>query len=357
MLYRISGVRFFNYKKANRKLPIPFDRYLALTLLIAGVAAPTLIDDLFVTIYLLPWIIWCAAILGINIIVGWGGQLHLGYAAIMAIGAYTYVHVAQIGVNWIIALVIAGGSAASVGALFAITALRVKGLYLALTTLALQFVVDWVLSHVPAITGGSQAALQVPRPRLFSGLEISGAGLYYVALGWCVLVTLFVLNLKRSALGRALIAVREKDYAAEILGVRSFWYKLVAFMTSAFVGGVSGAILVITYYKLITPEQFTIDVSIQALAMVVIGGLGSIIGTYLGVAIILLLPGILAISISSFAQLTHLNFNIEMLAHIPTAIYGVLIVAVLLIEPLGLGKLYNNVRSYFYTWPFGYSRE
>jgi branched-chain amino acid transport system permease protein len=316
---------------------------LALTLLIlpAGLAA-----------LLLPWLIWTAAALGLNLVLGWAGQLHLGYAAVMAVGAYSAVHAARFGIPWEFALLIGGLSAALVGSLFSVAALRVKGLYLALVTLAMQFIMDWILGHSPAISGGTHASLQAPTLRLLGFPIESQAGLYYVAFGWCVLVTVFLLNLRRTGLGRALVAVREKDYAAAVLGVNSFYYKLVAFAASAFIAGVSGAILSVTFYFLVSPEQFNVNVSIQVLAMVIVGGLGSIIGTYLGVALILLAPAIANNLVGWAAAGLDLRLSPETLAHIPNAAYGALIVGFLLAEPLGLGKIYANIRTYFLVWPF-----
>jgi branched-chain amino acid transport system permease protein len=171
------------------------------------------------------------------------------------------------------------------------------------------------------------------------------------------MVTSFMLNLRRTALGRALVAVREKDYAAAVIGVNSFYFKLLAFATSSFIGGVTGAIMIFTFYHAVTPEQFSVDVSIQALAMVIVGGLGSIIGSYFGAAFILLVPGVMNSFISWAATRFGVALSMETLAHLPHALYGALIISFLLIEPLGLGKIYSNVRDYLLVWPFGYVKK
>ncbi|MCB1755448.1 MAG: branched-chain amino acid ABC transporter permease [Gammaproteobacteria bacterium] len=352
MFYRQAGVRHVNYVSDSRLFKVRADRYLITALFVLGLAAPFLVGDLYLSSYLLPWLIWTAAALGLNLLSGWAGQLHLGYAAVMAVGAYSAVHAARFGIPWEIALLIGGAMAAVIGSLFAFAALRVKGLYLAITTLAMQFVMDWVLGHVPAITGGSHASLQAPTFRLLGMPITSDAGLYYVAFGWCVLVTVFLLNMRRTGLGRALVAVREKDFAAAILGVNSFAYKLIAFAASSFIAGVTGALLVATFYFLVTPEQFTVNVSIQVLAMVIVGGLASIIGTYMGVALILLVPGLINNFFAWATSALNLTVNVETMAHLPTATYGALIVGFLLLEPLGLGKLYGNLRDYLMVWPF-----
>jgi branched-chain amino acid transport system permease protein len=352
MFYRLSGVHHNSYVSDSRLYRIPADRNLALFFLALGLVAPLLVGSLYLNSYLLPWLVWTAAALGLNLVTGWAGQLHLGYAAVMAVGAYSAVHAAKFGIAWEFALLIGGISASVVGSLFAFAALRVKGLYLALTTLAMQFVMDWVLTHSPAISGGSHASLQAPTFALL-GLPItSDTGLYYVAFAWCLLVTIFMLNLRRTGLGRALVAVREKDYAAAILGVNSFYYKIVAFATSSFIGGVSGAVLVATFFFLAAPEQFSVTVSIQVLAMVIVGGLGSTIGTFFGVALILLAPGFVNGIVAKGAIALGLQLNVETLAHIPTATYGALIIIILMVEPLGLGKLYGNIRDYLMVWPF-----
>lgn len=352
MFYRLSGVRHTSYVSDTKMFKVPADRNAVVFFLLLGLIAPLIIPSLYLNSYILPWLIWTAAALGLNLVTGWAGQLHLGYAAIMAVGAYASVHAAKFGLPWELALLIGGLSSAVIGSLFAFTALRVKGLYLALTTLAMQFVMDWVLSHSPAISGGSHASLQSPTFALLGQKITSDAGLYYVAFGWCVLVTIFMLNMKRSGLGRALVAVREKDFAAAILGVNSFYYKVIAFAASSFIAGVTGALLVATFYFLAAPEQFAVHVSIQVLAMVIIGGLGSIIGSYLGAALILLMPSVVNQVFTTIVGGFGLELSLETLAHIPNAAYGALIIIFLMVEPLGLGKLYANIRDYLMVWPF-----
>lgn len=357
MLYRQAGIFHTDYASERAMFPVPFDRWSVLVLLALALTAPLYASSLTVSSYLLPWLVWTSATLGLNLILGWAGQFHFGFAAVMGIGAYAAVHGARNGIPWEIAVVLGGLAAAVIGSAFAFAALRVKGLYLALSTLALQFIMDWVITHVPAISGGTQATLQAPQLRLLGQPIDSDAGLYYVALGWCLLVTVFMLNLRRTALGRALVAVREKDFAAAVIGVNSFRYKLVAFATSSFIGGISGAVLVFTFYRAVTPEQFAVNVSIELLAMVIVGGLGSIIGSYFGAAFILLMPGLMNSLIAWLAGLAGLQLGVETLAHIPHAVYGALIIVFLLVEPMGLGKLYGNLRDYLMVWPFGYARK
>ena len=208
MLYRRAGIRHTDYASDRELFPIPADRIAILVLLALALLAPLLFSSLTVSSYMTPWLVWVSATLGLNLIIGWAGQFHFGYAAVMGIGAYTTVHAYKAGVPWEIAVVLGGLMATVIGVGFAFAALRVKGLYLALSTLALQFVMDWVISHVPAISGGVSATLQAPALALLGQRIESDAGLYYVALGWALLVTLFMLYLRGAARGRAPVAAR-----------------------------------------------------------------------------------------------------------------------------------------------------
>jgi branched-chain amino acid transport system permease protein len=357
MLFRQAGIRHTDYASDRALYPIPADRIMVGALLAFALAAPFVVGSLALASYLTPWLVWTAAALGLNLILGWAGQFHFGYAAVMGIGAYTAVHGFRNGIAWEVAVIAGGLMATVVGVVFAFAALRVKGLYLALSTLALQFVMDWVISHVPAISGGVGATLQAPAMRLLGQPLRSDAALYYVALGWCLLVTRFMLDLKRTALGRALVAVREKDYAAAVIGVPALRFKLVAFAASSFIGGVTGAILTFTFYHAVTPEQFAVSVSIELLAMVIVGGLASVIGSWLGAGFILLMPGQIQGLIEWLAGAVGADLGVETLAHLPYAVYGALIIGFLLVEPMGLGKLYANLRNYLMVWPFGYARK
>jgi len=354
MFYRQAGISYSSYPQTRALFSLAADRRAVAILFVIALVAPLLFGPGTVSAVLTPWLIWTSAVLGLNLILGWAGQFHFGYAAIMGIGAYAAIHGTRHGLPWEMAMIAGGLCATVIGCVFAFAALRVKGLYLALSTLALQFAMDWVLSHVPAITGGTQVTLQAPPPAVLGQVLGGETSLYYIALAWCLLVTVFMLNLKRTPLGRALVAVREKDYAAAVIGVNSFRYKLVAFATSSFIGGVSGAVIVFAYYGAATPEQFAINVSIELLAMVIIGGLGSIIGSYMGAAFVLLVPGEMNQLIAWLAEMAGARLSVETLAHIPHVIYGALIIGFLLVEPLGLGRMYQNVRNYLMVWPYGH---
>lgn len=357
MLYRRAGIRHTRYQDERQLWPLPFDRYLVTAIAVILVAAPFVVSPLYLSSYLLPWIIWSTAALGLNFLMGTAGQIHLGYGAVMAIGAYTSVHLVLSGVPFEIAMVAGGLMSSVIGIAFGAAALRVKGLYLAMATLAMQYIVDFVIMHFPAISGGSLASIAVPRVS-FLGIPVVGdIRTYFVALFVCVIVTLFMLNVKRSSFGRALAAVREKDYAAEVIGVSTFKYKLLAFWTSSFIGGVVGAVLAVCYLRSVSPDQFHLELSIQLVAMVIVGGLGSVLGSFFGAALILFAPIILNNAIGTFATNFGIDISSDLRAHVPLMLYGALIIGFLIWEPLGLAKIYNNFRNYLLVWPFRHAQR
>jgi branched-chain amino acid transport system permease protein len=357
MLYRRAGIRHTRYQDERQLWPLPFDRRLVALVALLLVLAPFLVDRLYIVSYLLPWIIWSTAALGLNFLMGGAGQIHLGYGAVMGIGAYGAVHLVRAGVPFEIAMLAGGTLSAAIGIVFGAAALRVKGLYLAMATLAMQSIVDFVIAHVPAISGGTQASIQVP-PVRFLGVPVVGdLPTYYVALLICAAVTLFMLNAGRTSFGRALAAVREKDYAAEIIGVNTFKYKLLAFWVSSFIGGVVGAVLAVCYLRSISPDQFHIELSIQLVAMVIVGGLGSVLGSFFGAALILFAPIVLNNLIGGLADTLGVAISTDLRSHVPLMLYGVLIMGFLLWEPLGLAKIYDNIRNYFLVWPFRHAHR
>ncbi|HMN79126.1 MAG TPA: branched-chain amino acid ABC transporter permease [Burkholderiaceae bacterium] len=357
MFYRQAAIRHTRYQQDRQLWPLPFDRLLVIAAIGLLAIAPLVLPSLYVGTYLLPWLLWSTAALGLNLLMGGAGQVHLGYAAVMAIGAYGSLHMVRAGLPFELALLGGGVLSAAIGVMFGAAALRVKGLYLAISTLAMQYLVDYVIIHVPAISGGTQATLQAPPVRLL-GIALKGDTAYYwFVLGVCMLVMLFMLNVRRTSYGRALAAVREKDYAAEIIGVSTFRYKLSAFWVSSFVGGVAGALFAFCYYKAVTPEQFHLELSIQLLATVIVGGLGSVLGSFFGAALILLAPVVLNNLITGTAKALSLPVSADVTAHAPLVLYGALIVGFLLFEPLGLAKIYDNLRNYFLVWPFRHARR
>ncbi|HMN20083.1 MAG TPA: branched-chain amino acid ABC transporter permease [Ottowia sp.] len=357
MFYRLSGVYHTRYAQTRQLWPIPADRWQVALLLALALAAPFYMSELYLSSYMLPWLVFSAATLALTLLMGLAGQLHFGFAAVMAIGAYTSIHLTKAGVPFELALLAAGLMAALIGCLFGASALRVKGLYLVMATLAMQFLVDWVIVNVSAISGGAVATLQTPKVNfLFIALDTLTAR-YYLALLWTAVVTLLILNIKRTSYGRALVAVRDKDFAAAVIGVNIFKYKLLAFFTSSFLGGVSGAILAFCYYQAVTPSQFNFDVTIQLVAMALVGGLGSVVGGFLGAGFVLLAPIVLLNLIAAMVDAGWLNLSTSLMAHIPLMLYGAMIIGFLLFEPLGLAKIYDNMRKYFLVWPFRHTQS
>lgn len=356
MLYRQAGIRYGRYEDERRLWPLAVDRVLVGLVLGLALLAPLILSSLYLSSYLLPWIIWSTAALGLNLLMGGAGQIHLGYASVMAIGAYASVHAGRAGLPFELCLAVGGFASAAIGIVFGAAALRIRGLYLAISTLAMQYIIDFAIGHIPAISGGTQATLATPPLRILGFRVGEGAGAYYVALALCCLVTLFLLNTRRSAFGRALIAVREKDFAAEILGVSAFRFKLLAFWMSSFIGGVAGAALVWCFYRTVSPEQFHLETSIQLVAMVIVGGLGSLIGSFFGAALIMVAPQFLNLAVDGIAAATGAPISTDLKAHLPLFIYGALIVGFLIAEPLGLAKIYGNIRNYLLVWPFRHAR-
>lgn len=357
MFYRRAAIKHTRYQSERQLWPLTFDRRLVWLIFALAILAPLVLDRLYLVGYLLPWIIWSTAALGLNFLMGGAGQIHLGYGAVIGIGAYTSVHLVRAGFPFELAMLGGGVLSALVGMIFGAAALRVKGIYLAMATLAMQYIVDFVIVHFPAISGGTQAALTVPLVR-FLGIPVVGdLPSYYVALAVCVVVALFMLNVKRSSFGRAMAAVREKDYAAAVIGVNTFRFKLAAFWVSSFIGGVVGAVLAVCYYRTISPDQFHLELSIQLVAMVIVGGLGSVLGSFFGAALIMFAPIVINQAIGSLAASFGLVMSADLRAHIPLMLYGALIIGFLLWEPLGLAKIYANIRNYFLVWPFRHARH
>ena len=244
--------------------------------------------------------------------------------------------------------------AALVGAVVGIPSLRIKGLYLAIATLAGQLIIEWIINHVPWISGGTQASIQVPRPSLF-GYELKTQGaLYFFLLFFALIAIVAALNLVRSRIGRAFVAIRDQDIAAEIIGIDIFRYKLIAFAISSFYAGVCG-VLYTYYFGIANYEQFQIDVSIDYLAMIIIGGLGSVLGSILGAAFVTLLPLVIRTMMESVSGIFFdASEMATMVSSMRLIIFGALIIVFLVLEPEGLNRLWRNIRNYFRVWPFSY---
>ncbi|MET0567775.1 MAG: branched-chain amino acid ABC transporter permease [Hyphomicrobiaceae bacterium] len=355
MLHREAGVFKTSYAADMALYPLPIARWaVAGVALLFAVIVPLILHEYYLSIFNLVFIAIVGA-LGLNILVGYTGQISVGHAAFMSVGAYTAANLAvKLDLPFWITLPAGGLMAAVIGAIVGIPSLRIKGLYLAIATLASQLIIEWVINHTPAISGGAQASIEVPRPALF-GMQLKTQGqLYLFLLFFAVLAIVATLNLVRSRIGRAFVAIRDQDIAAEIIGINIYRYKLLAFAISSFYAGVCG-VLYTYYFGIANYEAFQIGVSIDYLAMIIVGGLGSVLGSVLGAAFITMLPIVIRWSVEAFGGVfldpSHLP---AITASLRLVIFGSLIIFFLVVEPEGLNRLWRNIRNYFRVWPFSY---
>ncbi|OEH92688.1 branched-chain amino acid ABC transporter permease [Bacillus solimangrovi] len=288
---------------------------------------------------------------GLNILTGFTGQISIGVGAFLGVGGYTSaILTSTLGWSFWISIPMAGLITALVGALFGIPSLRLKGLYLAIATLAAQFIILFVISRWTGLTGGT-SGMVLQRPSIGSFSFMSANSYYYICLITLVLTVIYSLNLFRSRIGRAFLAVRDRDVAAQIMGINLFKYKVLSFGISSFFVGIAGALLA-HYTMIVSPELYSIDVSIQYLAMILVGGLGSILGSILGAIFITLLPVGLGSMVDVIAYfLPNLQ---NALAAFQELVFGLIIILFLIFEPGGLAHIWSNIKNYFKNWPFSY---
>ena len=355
MIHRECGVLKTSYAADMALYPLPIARWtVAAFAVVFFLVVPLTLHEYFLSVANLVWIAVIGA-LGLNILVGYTGQVSIGHGAFMSVGAYTAANLAtRLDSPWPVNLLAGGLMAALVGAIVGIPSLRIKGLYLAIATLAGQLIIEWTINHVTFISGGVQASIEVPRPHLGPIVLASQRAMYYFLLVFVVLAIVGTMNLMRSRVGRAFIAIRDQDIAAEIIGINIFHYKLLAFAISSFYAGVTGVLY--TYFLGIANyEQFQIGVSIDYLAMIIIGGLGSVLGSIFGAIFVTLLPIVIRYAMEALSGV----FFSEAIVHnlIPAlrlTLFGALIIVFLVVEPEGLNRLWRNIRSYFRVWPFAY---
>lgn len=292
--------------------------------------------------------------IGLNTLVGYTGQISIGHAGFLAVGAYTAGLLAErAGMPFWVTLPVASLFTAFIGAIFGLPSVRLKGLYLAIATLAAQEIIIWFLTRGKLLGIGESLSLPGASNNLF-GISLSGNkdfNFYWVIMVFLVLTVIFVSNLFRTRSGRAFVAIRDQDIAAQVIGVDLFKYKLLAFATSSFFAGMAGA-LTAHYRGIISWERFTIDVSILYLAMIIIGGLGSVSGSIYGAAFMTLLPAMLSnLGRSLSGVLPIIN---DKLPFIQQGAFGLAIVLFLIFEPEGIVKIWKNIKDYFRLWPFSY---
>ena len=343
-----TGVYHRSYRAdlALRATRIEYVR-LALTAAVV-VAAPFLVSPTWLTVLDQIGIAAIGAI-GLNILVGSTGQISLGQGGFLAVGAYTAgLLSAKAGFPFVPGIAGAAAMTAVVGAFFGLPALRLKGLYLAIATLASQQIILWVVTHWDAVTGGTTAVV-VPPPDLF-GIDIAGDfNFYWVILFFAVVAVLATTNLLRSDIGRAFVAIRDQDIAASAMGVDVTRYKVLAFFVSSGLVGVAGA-LTAYHTQIVSWERFTLETSILYLAMIIVGGLGSVSGAIYGAAFIVALPAF--IQEMSFSVGGAFTFLERELPAIQQLIFGLVIVLFLIFEPRGLARIWERMKDYFRLWPF-----
>ncbi|KAB2338072.1 branched-chain amino acid ABC transporter permease [Cytobacillus depressus] len=311
---------------------------------------PLLASDYVVGLATLCGIAAIGAI-GLNILTGFTGQISIGVGAFLGVGGYTSaILTAKLGLSFWIAMPTAGIITAIVGGLFGLPSLRLKGLYLAIATLAAQVIILFVISRWDSLTGGT-AGMVLSRPEIGGFIFHSETSYYYLIFIVLIITTLFTLNLFRSRVGRAFIAVRDRDIAAEVIGIDLFKYKVLAFIVSSFFVGVAGALLG-HYTMVVSPELYSISVSIEYLAIILVGGLGSVFGSIYGAVFITLLPVILRSGVELLSGLFPDISNV--LVGMKEVVFGLVIILFLIYEPEGLAKIWKNIKDYFRLWPFSY---
>ncbi|MFM9941324.1 MAG: branched-chain amino acid ABC transporter permease [Hyphomicrobiaceae bacterium] len=297
MFHREAGNFKTTYEADMALFPLPLAKWAAMFFLVLFVLiVPMVLHEYYLSIFNLVFIAIVGA-LGLNILVGYTGQISIGHAAFMSVGAYTAANFAvKLGLPFWLTLPLGGLMAAFIGMIVGIPSLRIKGTYLAIATLASQLIIEWIINHTPMISGGAAASIEVPRPALF-GYQLKTQGqLYYFTLFFAVLAIIATMNLVRSRIGRAFVAIRDQDIAAEIIGINIFRYKLLSFAISSFYAGVCG-VLYTYYFGIANYEAFQIGVSIDYLAMIIIGGLGSVLGTILGAIFVQTLPIVIRVGV------------------------------------------------------------
>ena len=356
MFYREAGDFKTSYVADNQTFPIAFDRYRYYAVLaVAFLVLPFLVNDYWVNAILVPFLIYSIAAIGLNILTGYCGQVSLGTGGFMAVGAYACYKLMTSfpDVNIMIHILLAGGITALVGTLFGLPSLRIKGFYLAVATLAAQFFLVWLFNKVSWFYNYS-ASGQISAPeRSVFGVAVTGPNvepwaMYMVCLVFCFFCAVIARNLTRGTLGRTWMAIRDMDIAAEIIGVNPLKAKLTAFAISSFFVGISGALFFAVYLGAIeVGEVFGIQKSFIVLFMIIIGGLGSIFGSFAGAALLVVLPVFLKL-----LGVDLLGWPTDIVAHFQLVIVGLLIILFLILEPHGIAQLWRVAKEKLRLWPF-----
>ncbi|MBI1206121.1 MAG: branched-chain amino acid ABC transporter permease [Azospirillum sp.] len=359
MFYREAGQFKVSYAADQAIFPIRQDQIgMAMILAVAYVVMPVAGSEYWLETIMIPFLVFSLAAIGLNILTGYAGQLSLGTGAFMACGAFAAYKLTTAfpDLNIIVALLLSGVAAAAVGIVFGLPSLRIKGFYLAVATLAAQFFLIWLFAKVPWFTNYSASGVISAPPRAVVGeLYVTGVhatpqARYLFCLTLVAVLALLAKNMVRSSIGRQWMAIRDMDIAAEIIGIRPLRTKLSAFAISSFYCGVAGALWAFFYTGTVEPGAFDINRSFQILYMIIIGGLGSILGAFLGAGFIVLLP----IVLSRLPLMLGLPISTATISHIEVMVFGTLIVFFLIVEPHGLARLWRIFKEKLRLWPFPY---
>lgn len=353
MFYREAGQFKTSYKLDQQIFPIRQDRVaMAVILAFFYLAVPVIADQYWLQAIIIPTLIFSLAAIGLNILTGYAGQLSLGSAAFMAVGAFAaYNFVLRVpGMPIVVAFILAGVVAALVGMLFGLPSLRIKGFYLAVATLAAQFFIVWALTKFGWFSDySSSGVISTQRIEILGYAVTSPEAKYLLTLVIVTILALAAKNMVRSTIGRSWMAIRDMDVAAEVIGIRPLRAKLSAFAISSFYCGVAGALYAYTYLGTVEPEGFNLDLSFRILFMIIIGGVGSILGSFLGAAFIVLMPIALNVGMHNVfgdAIPASIASNVELI------IFGGLIIFFLIVEPHGLARLWQIGKEKLRLWPF-----
>ena len=343
------GVLPRSHADAERRLDSPLRRAGLAALLLGLLVLPFVADGYIVYMACLV-AVTTISVVGLNILTGYTGLLSIGHAAFNGVGAFACaVAATRWGLPFWLAIPFGGLVAAAAGVLVGLPSLRIKGLYLAIATLAAQFIFLFIVQHWESVTGGDRG-LQVPSPQLGSLRLDSDFRLYWLIVPVAVAMCVFAANLFRTRIGRAFIAVRERDYSAEVLGIDLLRTKLLSFALASFYAGIAGALMAY-FFRVVNPEQYGFSSSILQLTAVIVGGLGSILGSVLGSLFMVALPELLKGLATALAGADAAKVAV-LLASARELVFGLLIVGFLLFEPFGLAEIVRRTRARLAVWPF-----
>jgi branched-chain amino acid transport system permease protein len=358
MLYREVGQFKRSYGADSAIFPVRQDRIgMALILLLAFAVIPLFCGPYFLNVVMVPFLIFSLAAIGLNLLTGYTGLLSLGTGGFMGVGAYACYKLTTYfpGVDLVILILASGLFSAALGTMFGLPSLRIKGFYLLVATLAAQFFLQWCFTHIPWLYNNNvSGAIEVPT-RTLLGIPLTGpnaapATRYELTLAIVVLLTVAASNLVHGRIGRSWMAVRDMDIAAELIGIPLLSTKLTAFAASSYVCGVAGAMLVFLWYGSAEPAVFSIDLSFTILFMVIIGGMGSLLGSFLGAALLQILP----IALRKMPPMLGIVIPADLAEHLNLMIVGALIIVFLVAEPFGLARLWLTAKQKLRVWPFPY---